>query len=73
MKRIEIQLDCGETTCAPVPGQFCAFVATRKFGAIYYCKIWHCVDSRGRAVGLEEKDGWLQRCPECLAAELITR
>ena len=69
MKSILFDINCGEKTCASEPGKFCKWVRTRKFGAIYFCHLWHAEDIHGKQQSLEEKDGWLMRRPECLNAE----
>ena len=66
--RLVIDINCGERTCYAAPGDPCQFLRTRKYGQVYYCAIWQDVDSRGRPEALEERDGWLLRCPECLEA-----
>lgn len=72
MKReLIVEIDCGDTTCASEPGKFCRFMGTSKFGSIFHCMlfrdltVWRGPDE----VRLEEKDGWLQRCPQCLELE----
>jgi hypothetical protein len=62
MKNLVISIECGEKTCAKEKGKFCCNVRTFRIGSFKYCGIWPGSD-------LEEKDGWLQRCPECLKAE----
>jgi len=65
---LKLEIDCGEKTCAAEPGKFCPFMRTRRFGTIAFCLLWHDEDSMGHPVHMEEKDGWLQRRPECLKA-----
>ena len=69
MKTLQLQINCGEKTCASEPGKFCRFVRTRKFGTIHFCSLWHDTDDKGRPVPLEEVDGWLLRRSACFANE----
>jgi hypothetical protein len=59
-----IEIECGETTCASEPGKFCRFVGTKCFGTEFRCLIFF--DAAGNGQKLLEKDGWLQRCAQCL-------
>lgn len=61
--KIELEIDCGPTTCASAPGKFCRYVITYCFGTHFYCDLW------GKEELQEDDRGWLKRCPECLAAE----
>lgn len=65
-KLLQLEISCGETTCASEPGKFCSFLSTRRFGTITYCQIFSEVDLRGRELPLELKDGWTQRHPLCM-------
>lgn len=67
--KITLDIECGEATCASRPGEFCQFLRTSKFGLIYYCAIWHEVNSKGTPIALREKHGWLLRRQECFDAE----
>jgi hypothetical protein len=64
MKRaLRIVIDCGDKTCVAEPGNFCPALKTFKMGTIWLCSIFN-------KEPLEiEAEGWLQRLPECLAAE----
>lgn len=53
---IKFQIDCGKKTCASKPGKFCQFLRTSMNGKDT-CYLF------GRVF---DKDGWLQRHPECL-------
>ena len=65
MKRIlQREINCGETTCASAPGAFCHKITTSNFGTRWYCGEF------GGAELQENASGWLQRLPECLAAEV---
>jgi|WetSurMetagenome_2_1015567.scaffolds.fasta_scaffold01544_18 hypothetical protein len=53
---ITFDIECGETTCASKPGEFCRFFANDLRGG-------------GRCYlfgGLFDEDGWIQRHPDCL-------
>ncbi len=52
---------CGEKTCAIEPGDFCAELGTKNFGTRPWCLLF--------GEDLYERDGWVQRCPQCLIAE----
>jgi hypothetical protein len=70
MKRqISLVIECGENTCANEPGHFCPFLRTTRFGTLPFCHLWHDTDIHGKPTSLLEKDGWLQRRPECKLAE----
>lgn len=49
-----------ETTCGSGNGKFCPHFYTRRFGSEIFCGIFN--------KGLEEKNGWTQRLPECISA-----
>ena len=55
--------ECGETTCAVKLGQFCRFFGAKRFGQQPWCK-WFDVE-------LHDKEGWVQRCPDCLKSTQI--
>jgi hypothetical protein len=64
MRRIHLQIaPATETTCGDGSGAFCPFTRTSNLGTRFECLIWG---------DLEDKGGWLQRRPECLAAERST-
>ncbi len=68
MKRtLRVEIECGETTCASEPGKFCEFFGSRNFGSVPVCALFPAGDSTW--TDLEEKDGWTQRCSQCIAAE----
>ena len=54
---IILKTKCGENTCASEPGKFCRFFATKSFGTTMWCSWFN--------VRLLDKDGWVQRAPEC--------
>lgn len=61
---IKLEIECGETTCASEPGKFCRFVGAMRFGTIPICLLFP--DRESPHTRLEDKDGWLQRCPQCM-------
>jgi hypothetical protein len=69
MKKLTIEIECGEKTCAIEKGKFCPYLCTTRMGTIPYCGIWYDQDRKGMPAPLESKNGWLQRRPECLASE----
>jgi hypothetical protein len=50
----------GAKTCASEPGKFCHWCISRHFGTRQVCMLFYDEP-------LYDKDGWLQRCPECIA------
>lgn len=62
LRRLAIAINAGEKTCASEPGIFCQQVRTRRFGTRFVCALFDHAE-------LRDKDGWLQRLPECLARE----
>jgi len=57
-QKLTFEIECGEKTCAYDVGDFCEFAELKRFGTIPVCRIFN--------EELQEKGGWLQRCPECL-------
>ena len=69
MKRtLHIEIEAGETTCYAAPGAPCPMVRTSYFGQVYSCGLFD-----GRLLSEDEPGGWLQRLPECRAAEDATK
>lgn len=62
-RRLTVIADCGETTCARAPEEFCRHVRTGRYGTQWSCDLFG-------GHRLSEQDGWLQRLPECMAAEV---
>lgn len=62
--KLNLTIECGTTTCASEPGKFCRFVQTTTFGQHYLCGAFR--DASGSFVDLFDKDGYLQRCKQCL-------
>ncbi len=64
--------DSGPTTCAKFTEDgsdsvMCPEVGTTHFGTVWVCRRFPSKDNSHTVLG--EKDGCLQRCPECLRAE----
>lgn len=67
MKKLAIVVNCGDTTCASSKGVFCHRLNKTRMGLGYYaCSLF--INSEGFQIRLHDKDGWIQRCPECLAS-----
>lgn len=49
----------GEKTCASAPGIFCRFQGAMALGTKPVCMLF-------KYTPLYDKDGWLQRCPQCI-------
>lgn len=65
-RRLAIVIDAGEKTCASKPGKFCPNLRTMKFGLRWVCALFGNKEVRDEN---GDQKGWLQRLPECLAAE----
>lgn len=63
-KTLSIEIECGELTCASEPGKFCPFVGSVKMGTKTVCRLFPSEDKSYTV--LEDKDGWVQKCPACL-------
>lgn len=66
-KVIKIEIECGERTCASEPGVWCKMIGTKIYGSRWVCTLFQDKDGR-TFTELEDKDGWIQRCPACLEA-----
>lgn len=64
---LRVRVECGATTCASSPGKFCKYVGARKMGTVSICLLFPSIDTS--FTDLEDDDGWLQRCPDCISAE----
>lgn len=62
--KCSVEFECGEKTCAVEPGKFCRFVVNSNFGRKFFCSAFFDSD-RSHQV-LEDKNGWLMRCQQCL-------
>lgn len=67
-ERLTLHIECGETTCASKPGRFCQYLQTRRFGTVYFCRIFHDYDAQGHPLPADEKDGYVMRHDECIIA-----
>jgi hypothetical protein len=71
MRYHRLPFDSGPLTCAKfVEGQdpvMCPEVGSTHFGTVFVCRRFPSEDNAYTV--LEDKDGCLQRCPACLAAE----
>ena len=66
--KVQLEFTCGEKTCAISPGKFCRFVSTTHFGTRHICLLFPAINRQDQMpLPLQEADGWLHRCPECLA------
>lgn len=61
-----LEIEAGETTCASEPGKFCHFIGATRLGLSAVCTLFR--DEEGHILQLFDKDGWVQRCPQCLEA-----
>lgn len=59
--QIVFEINCGDKTCAHEKGKFCQFLGTKSFGTKFICTLFD------NEVLFDGEDGWLQRCPKCLA------
>jgi hypothetical protein len=70
VKRVlHLAIEAGEAACASSPGKFCEHVRTRRFGTESVCGLFRDRRYANSATQLQDVDGWLQRLPECIAAE----
>lgn len=68
IRKLQVEIVCGKTTCASEPGKFCFYVSSRKEGTIPICALF---PNRSKTfTELKFENGWLQRCPTCLKSEL---
>jgi len=64
MKRnILFKITSGDKTCSSSYKKFCKYVSTIKMGKIWVCRLFPS-DKNSYTI-LEDKNGYLQRCPEC--------
>lgn len=57
-EKITLEIECGVTTCASKPGEFCEFLILGMGHRKQTCIIFGQVD---------DKDGWIQRHKNCMA------
>ena len=65
-KSIKIQIECGETTCASSPSNFCKFVGVKNFGIVYVCLLFPDELNNTAYTKLKDVDGWLKRHEKCI-------
>jgi hypothetical protein len=77
-KTIQIKIVCDETTChskdfytfgTDLKKIRCQFLGSKKFGSIPVCMLFPSNDDS--STELNEKDGWIQRCDECMTASRV--
>lgn len=61
-----LKFEIGERTCAVEPGKFCRFFRVARFGTVPTCLLFSGLNKGNGVKILAEKDGWVQRCQECL-------
>lgn len=66
-RQIKIEIECGDLTCASEPGKFCRWADRRSFGRKPICTLFPDPTETRAYTELVYVDGWLQRCPQCLA------
>ena len=66
-RHLRLTIVCGDKTCASEPGVFCHNFTSSHFGTRCHCGAFGGADLQ------EGADGWIQRLPECLAAEEAAR
>jgi hypothetical protein len=64
--QLAISAECGELTCAPEPGIFCAWLGAAQFGTQPVCRLFP--GDRVAHTVLDCIDGLTQRCDACKAA-----
>ena len=72
MTTLNIEIFAGVDTCATVPGEFCQFMGSIKFGLTPICLLFPPLYNGkydGAYTVLQDKDGWVQRCDACKQAE----
>ena len=62
MRTLKLLIVAGEKTCYEVKGKHCDYLRTSHFGQKFHCGIFN--------QELQDKDGWLQRCQDCLSKEV---
>lgn len=71
MPRLALDIECGERTCAVTRGVFCRFLGSVKCGQVPVCRLFPSDDHTYTL--LDDVDGWVQRCEECLCAEGLSQ
>lgn len=65
-RTLHINIECGDKTCAWKPGKFCPHLFTARLGMSWVCEVFGFKEVQAPK---DNPEGWLQRLPECLAAE----
>lgn len=65
-RTLTFKIECGVTTCASAPGEFCVYAGAKSFGTKPWCLLFDTAlfDSG-------EPEGWLKRCPDCIEKEKV--
>jgi ADP-ribose pyrophosphatase YjhB (NUDIX family) len=63
--KIEIEIECGEKTCAREPGKFCRYFGTVGLGQKPVCRLFPT--EKASYTHLDEVGGWTMRCDDCIA------
>jgi hypothetical protein len=74
MRKLTILINAGEKTCAVKPGKWCRFMSQGDLtGQAPACTLFRDGGGSSRILRDEHGDvtGWLQRLPECIAAETM--
>ena len=75
MRKLTIGIECADKTCAVEPGKFCKYLGSRRFGTVFVCSLFPgeplLLAYPKVYTDLHDLDGWVQRCPACLAAEKL--
>jgi len=71
IRKLTIEIECGDMTCAAEPGKFCKYLGSRRFGVVPVCSLFPDAKTAKVHTDLHDFDGWVQRCPACLAAEKL--
>jgi len=70
-RTIHLEIECGAKTCAAVAGRLCRYVVVTRMGSCYHCKLFARMgEGKYGLEQLQDRNGWLQRHPKCLASEV---
>lgn len=67
-RKIVLEIECGELTCAKEKGEFCRFAGATHLGTVPACMLFPDFKANISHTELETVDGWTQRCDACLEA-----
>jgi len=65
-RKLTIEIDCGDTTCARASGEFCQHFGGIRFGTVPVCMLF---PSDSAYTVLDASGDWTLRCQACLDAE----